>query len=246
MRSVVLLLSLLATLAPAQEAMTALDALKLLPKDVLKKLARIEAREGAPWPQRWYFLVYDAAEPRGLREFVVANGKIEASRTLSQFADELKPADVIGAAAVNLNSDEAVGIAAQFAMANSSRLGTVNYELSKINTTPIWRLTCLNQQGDEIGVVSLHATKRTVLGHDGFEIVPEGRAPTARPSEITPVVATPPHAAAPKAAPSAKPAAKPGARPVEKPEAPATPQPAPKSGPLDMGRSLRRLFGGAR
>ncbi len=227
------------SLASAQEVMTALDALKLLPKDAAKKLARIEAREGAPWPQRWYFLVYDAASPSGLREIVVADGKIEASRTLSQFTDELKPADVIGGAAINLNSDEAVGIAAQFAMANSSRLGTVSYELSKTNTTPIWRLTCLNPQGDEIGVLSLHATKRTVLGHDGFEIVPEGRAPAA---PAAAPVAAPPHATAPKSAPKSAPVA----RPVAKPVAPATPKPAPRRSPLDIGRPFRKFFGGNR
>lgn len=230
MRFAFLLLFLAARLASAQEALTALDALKLLPKDAAKKLARIEARDGAPWPQRWYFLVFDAAEPRGLREFVVADGKLAASRTLSQFADELKPAEVIGSVAININSDEAVGIAAQFAMANHSRLGTVNYELSKTNTTPIWRLTCLNLDGDEIGVLALHATKGTVLSHEGFEIIPEGR------------LAAPPVVAAPRAT-TPKPAAK--SAKSATPPTPVPPMPKPKSGPIDVGHSLRKLFGGA-
>ena len=225
MRFAILLLCLAARLASAQEALTALDALKLLPKDVAKKLARIEARDSTPWPQRWYFLVFDAAEPRGLREFVVADGKLAASRTLSQFADELKPAEVVGSSAIHINSDEAVGIAAQFAMANHTRLGTVNYELCKTNTTPIWRLTCLNPDGDEIGVLALHATKGTVLSHEGFEIIPEGR------------IAAPPIVAAPRATTP---------RPVAKPPTPApTPTPKPKPGPIDVGHSLRKFFGGA-
>ena len=51
--------------AAAQGGGTALDALKLIPKDAAKRLARIEAREGTPAPERWYLLVHDPAEQRG-------------------------------------------------------------------------------------------------------------------------------------------------------------------------------------
>ena len=79
--------------AAAQGDGTALAAVKLIPKDAAKRRARIEAREGAPTPERWYLLVHEPTEKRGVREFVVAGGKFVTSRTLSQFAETLKPAD---------------------------------------------------------------------------------------------------------------------------------------------------------
>src|SRR6476620_4896310 len=85
--------------ANARDAQTAFDALKLLPKGVGKNLARIEAREGTPGPERWHILVHDAQSENGLREFVVADGKLVADRTLSQFAEKLTDDDVIGAEA---------------------------------------------------------------------------------------------------------------------------------------------------
>jgi len=41
------------------QAVTALEAMKLLPKGEARKLARIEAREGTPEPERWYLLTHD-------------------------------------------------------------------------------------------------------------------------------------------------------------------------------------------
>jgi hypothetical protein len=65
---------------PAFEPNSAIAAIRLLPKDVQKRLARVEARDGTPWPARWYLLVHDPAEARGLREFVVADGELKAGR----------------------------------------------------------------------------------------------------------------------------------------------------------------------
>src|SRR6187455_158050 len=73
----------------AEPDRTAFGALALLPKDVAARVARIEGPDGRPFPERWYVLVHDAAAPRGLREFVVTDGKALANRTLSQFADSL-------------------------------------------------------------------------------------------------------------------------------------------------------------
>src|SRR5438128_1729550 len=80
----------------AQNATTALSAIKLLPKGDLKRIARIEAREGNPTPERWYILVHNPSDESGLHEYVVAGGEVVASRALSQFAEGLKPEEVIG------------------------------------------------------------------------------------------------------------------------------------------------------
>ena len=199
--------------AAAQESdASALGALKLLPKDAAPRLARIEGREGRPFPERWYVLIHDAGQPRGLREFVVSQGKLVTGRTLSQFADALSAEDVVGASTVKMNSDEAAGVAAQFAMHNGKQLATVNYELVKATAppVPVWRLTCFGTTGELLGKIVLHATKGTLLSFDGFEkspIVPEpeiasnpepvrpesaSRSPGNKPKPKTTSRATPP------------------------------------------------------
>jgi len=67
--------------------------LKLLPKDARKGVARIEAREGSPNPERWHILVNDKTAENGLKEFVIADGMIVASgrsnRHVGAIADQL-------------------------------------------------------------------------------------------------------------------------------------------------------------
>ena len=160
--------------AAAQGGGTALDALKLIPKDAAKRLSRIEAREGMPSPERWYLLVHDPAEPRGVREFVVADGKFLTSRTLSQFADTLKPADIIGADTVKVDSAHVAKLAAAFAEANGAKVGMLNYELMRDAATnaPAWKVTVLDAVGDQLGVLAVNATRGAVLSAEGFEKSP--------------------------------------------------------------------------
>ncbi len=160
--------------AAAQSGGTALDALKLIPKDAAKRLARIEARDGTPAPERWYLIVHEPAEERGVREYVVAGGKVAGSRTLSQFAEVLKPADVFGADVVKVDSAHVAKLAATFAEANGSRLGSLSYELSRDAATgvPAWKATVLDALGDQLGVLVVNAAKATVLSSAGFEKMP--------------------------------------------------------------------------
>ena len=172
LRPVLLFLFAIALSAHADN--TALGALKLLPKDAAKRLARIEARDGRPQPERWHLLVHDAAAPTGMREFVATGGKLVANRTLSQFADSLHPAEVVGAASVKVDSDILVRIVASFVVANGARFGSLSYELGKDVPTgvPHWRVTILDPNGVKVGVLLLDATKGTVLSHEGFEKEP--------------------------------------------------------------------------
>jgi hypothetical protein len=157
---------------------SALGALKLLPKDAAKRVARIEAREGRPSPERWYVLVFDPSVPHGLREFVFTGGKMVTSRTLSQFADGLTKDDAVGAENIRINHDTAAGMAAQFAILNGKRLGSVDYELRKAAPgVALWRLTCTDSGGQPMGVLELHAGKGTVVSYEGFEKSPVAAQP---------------------------------------------------------------------
>lgn len=162
------------SLRAAETGSGALAALKLIPKDKAAKLARIEARDGTPDPDRWYLLVHDPAEENGVHEFVVAGKEIVASRSISQFADTLKPEDVIGAAAVKINSDRVAKLARQYAEANNIAISKMNYELKKegADAAPSWKVSCLDDSGNQIAELTVTAGKGTVISHDGFAAAP--------------------------------------------------------------------------
>ena len=206
--------------AAAQSTGTALDALRLIARDTAKRLVRIEAREGTPAPERWYLLVQDPAVASGVREFVVADGKLVTSRTISQFAETLTPADIVSADAVKIDSTHVAKLAAAFANANGAKVGMLNYELTRDAATnaPVWMATVLDAVGDQLGVLVVNATRGTVLTSEGFEKSP--------PSDL---LAPPPGVT--------------GAAVTER-SAGKKPRAAPAATPTPRPNVLRRIFGG--
>src|SRR5688500_8454019 len=63
-----------AIFAAKDDPSTALGAIKALPRGEWKKIARIEARDGTPTPERWHIIVHDPKDENGLHEYVVAGG----------------------------------------------------------------------------------------------------------------------------------------------------------------------------
>lgn len=154
----------------AADPTTALAALGLLPKAQAKNLARIEAHDGTPAPERWHLLVHDKQSETGLREFVIAGGEIVASRVISQFAESLTANDVIGVDGLQFDSDRAAQLAQDYALANNVTPASINYQLKKdgADAAPVWRVTCLDEAGKELGSLLLNAGKGNVIRHDGF------------------------------------------------------------------------------
>jgi hypothetical protein len=170
----VALAALLAPAVGAPNTLTALQAVKLLPKDAWARLARVEAFDGAPVPERWHILVHDTREENGLHEYVIANGELVASRAISQFAEDLKADDIIGNDAVKVDSEHAANLAEAYADANKVAFATYNYELKKDGdgATPVWKVTCVDAKGDEVGKISISASKGNVLKREGFAVEP--------------------------------------------------------------------------
>ena len=167
--------------AETEPANSALAALKLLPRGEAKRLARIEARDGTPVPERWYFIVHDPKAESGVHEYVVAGGVIVASRDVSQFAENLRVEDVVGGDALKVNSDRAAKLAQQYALANDVNVTAMQYELKKDGAAaaPLWRVTCLGEDGKELGRLVISAGKGTVVSHEGFAAEPPPPAPPA-------------------------------------------------------------------
>lgn len=66
---------------------------------------------------------------------------------------------------------------------------------------PVWRLTVLDAQGDQLGVLTVNAARGTVLSHDGFDKEPDPSQLPALPSP-PPNSLYPPKQPEPKAKPS--------------------------------------------
>jgi len=171
----VLLIGVILTSLPVVYAGTALDAVKELPKEQLARIARIEAREGTPEPERWYILTQDPAADTGVHEFVVSNGEIVASRAVSQFAESLKEDEVVGAEPLKIDSDKAAKLARAYAEANGAVITNMNYELKKDgpDAVPAWTVWCLDDKGNKLGEVVVTAEKGNVVSHEGFTREPE-------------------------------------------------------------------------
>ena len=202
-------------------------------------MARIEAREGTPAPERWYILVNDPKDENGLHEYVVAGGEVVASRNVSQFAEILKPGDVFGGEPLRIDSDRAAKIAREYAAANNVTISSMNYELKKDGTGAalLWNVTCLDEAGKEMGRVYVTANKGTVVSHDGFTADPAGivTEKLRSPSEVV-ARARETKKPAQSSAPSAPSAPRVAA---------STPGPTKKPDFLQrVGGSFRNLFGG--
>lgn len=238
MRKVSILLVVWSLLAPglvAEETVSALRALLLLPKSDMKNIARIEARDGTPSPERWYLIVHDPEDANGLHEFVVAGKEIVASRAISQFVETVKPEDVINPDTIKIDSDQAVKIAKEYAAANKISIRALDYELKKdgLEAAPVWKISCTDETGKRVAELMLTATKGTVVSHIGFASAPQ---PTPEKKKKPKVVAE---------SQVARP--KPRVEPVAEPP-PEEPAPERRDGVgrrfKDVGTSIKRLFTG--
>jgi hypothetical protein len=163
-----------ALVAAGAASVTALGALRLLPKGQAKNLARIEGIEGTPAPERWHILVHDKDAENGVREYVIAGGAVVASRGVSQFAPSLAESDVIPAENIKFDSSRAAQLLQDYAIANNMMPASINYRLCKqgLDAAPLWRVSCLVEEGRELGALVLTAEKGNVISHDGFALAP--------------------------------------------------------------------------
>jgi hypothetical protein len=161
-------------LVAAAENPSALDAIEVLPKDEMKSLARIIAYDGTPVPERWHFLVHDPNSASGVREYVVAKGELVAARGISQFAQRLTEADVIGKQLLQVDTDELAKLANAYATANKLAITKLTYRLSRLAQTPEpqWQVNCIDDTGKTLGTLFVTATQGNVVSHAGFSVAP--------------------------------------------------------------------------
>jgi hypothetical protein len=156
--------------ALAAQGTSALEALRCLPPVQSANLVRIEGRDGSPVPERWYLVVFDPASENGVREFVVAKNQLVASRNLSQFVESASAVDRLDV--IQVDSDRAQKVAAQYAEANAALVSQWSYTLTKTEGQSAWHLAAINESGMRCGELIVSATSAVVLGHPGFSLEP--------------------------------------------------------------------------
>ena len=218
--------------APRAKAMTAFEAGRLLSDTDQKSLAVIAGRDGTPTPERWHILVHDPTGEVGLREFVIADRKVVASRFVSQFAETLTKESVITNPLI-VDSDDAARMAQVFCRTNCVIAATLHYELRKEGPAApaMWTITCLNAAGAELGRIVISAERGTIVLHPGFV------------AEPTPAQLLDQPRPAPMAISSGKPES---ARSKPAPQPELAPAPRPKAAtPAPKTNFFQRVFGGA-
>ena len=153
---------------------SALSALKLLPAEEQSRLVRIERPDDALRPDRWYFDVYAEDGENGLREYVVAEHKIVATREVSQFSSGLTERDVLDNRFLRADSTDVEKLAREYAAANNQVIAALNLTLGKplSDARPVWTARCFSPSGDLLGSVVVAAENGTVFTHKGFPVEP--------------------------------------------------------------------------
>ncbi len=229
--------------AAAVPAISVQGAIKLLPKDQGKNLIRIEARDGSPAPERWYIQVYDPTAENGLRELVVFENAIVASRPLSQFLDGAKPGDVVGAKLVKIDSDELIKLVEKYVEANNLNVTKINYTMLReaTNPAPVWKISCFDDADKKLGEIVINARNANVISHDGFDVAPGAAA--AKPSATPAPVAASSPSPSPQEGQPAEPAVKPAV--AVRPATAVKPDPVPvAASPTPKPGLFHRMFGG--
>ncbi|MEO8354055.1 MAG: hypothetical protein ABI680_20185 [Chthoniobacteraceae bacterium] len=153
---------------------SAFGAVRLLAPERQSALAMVVARGGTPVPERWYLLTFDPAAEAGLREFVVAGGKIVAERIVSQFAETMTGRAVFEPESLKIDSDRAATMANAFCQANKVEASALHYDLRRGDATgaPLWTVICVTEKGEELGRVIISATTGVVIAHPGLREFP--------------------------------------------------------------------------
>jgi hypothetical protein len=101
---------------------------------------------------------------------VVAGSEIIAQRSTSQLLPKVSAGDILGADAVKIDSEQVADLAREYALANGSTLGALDYELRKngADAAPLWTVTCRDDAGRPLGQLVVTAGKGRVVSHEGF------------------------------------------------------------------------------
>src|ERR1700719_1477494 len=137
--------------ALAQEQFTAYDALRVvgvhINRDAVNHVVSLTGTRGSPQPQTWRILIADRG---GVREVQVRNGQVVSDRPSSVVGST--EGATINTTRLNLDSSGAFQVASHIADKSGTRFDSASYTLR------------MDQQGDPIWIVTLHAVNGQPVG----------------------------------------------------------------------------------
>lgn len=167
------MLVLAVTSAWADERPTAYDALRVvgtqLNRDLVNRVISVTGVDGAPQPETWKILMEDPRAHGGVREVVVADGRIKSDRTPGRTVVGSLEGATIKTSHLNLDSSGAYAVASNTADKSHAQFQTVGYTLrTDEHGEPVWIVTLFQQSGRPVGTIYIGANRGHVTRTEGM------------------------------------------------------------------------------
>jgi len=168
-----LALLLFASSAFAAERGTAYEALRVVGtqfhRAALARIISVTGIDGDPQPARWTILIADRAAPGGVRELVVANGRIVSNRVPTGNVTGTAAGATIKTAQLNLDSSGAFSVASYTADKSHQNFDYVAYALrTNDRGNPTWIITIQDSRRAPLGTIHINANKGNVTRVEGM------------------------------------------------------------------------------
>ncbi|MEP6822282.1 MAG: hypothetical protein ABI946_08040 [Chthoniobacterales bacterium] len=162
-----------ASVAHAQQQITAYDALKVVERQfhraAMKRVISVTGVDGDPQPTEWTVLIADRNAPGGARELQVADRGIVGNRAGSKGVAGSVAGAVINTAQLNLDSDGAFEVANYTADKSHTNFDSVSYTLrTNDRGTPVWIVTVNNQSHAPLGTIHISANRGNITRVEGL------------------------------------------------------------------------------
>ncbi len=162
-----------ASSALAQERGTAYEALRVVGtqfhRAALSRVISVTGSDGDPQPVRWNVLVADRGAPAGMRELVVAKGRIVSNRMPAGSVAGSVQGATIKTSQLNLDSSGAFDVASYTADKSHQNFDLVSYALrTNDRGVPTWIVTIQNQSRRPLGTIHINASKGNVTRVEGM------------------------------------------------------------------------------
>lgn len=164
---------LAASVAQAQQQLTAYDALKVVERQfhrsAMKRIISVTAADGDPQPREWTVVIADRNAPSGVRELQVSDTGIVGNRAGSTGVTGSVEGAVINTSQLNLDSDGAFEVANYTADKSHTNFDSVSYTLrTNDRGTPVWIVTVNDQSHAPLGTIHISANRGNVTRVDGM------------------------------------------------------------------------------
>lgn len=163
-------LALTLTAAFAAPRDGAVAAMLALPAKYSNGILKVYGDGGNPQPALWNIIARDKDNLGTIRRLTVSGGQLIKDTASFNMGQMFRNDEYFYPQSIIVDSDKAYSIAASYAAANNTRLGSVNYSLvdQGPDVDPMWFLDCRDASGKRIGKLSIIATNGRVVSASGF------------------------------------------------------------------------------